>query len=333
MDAFKIKVALKDSDPEVTRTLLIHSDASFTDLNNAVLASMRWYDFEDHYIDAADQMIGPVYDESEGDLIDEECEPIASHEGEAMEYICGCWALSIKWLDREQGYDMPWSVLVDGSGDAPPEDCEGLEEYYSLIADTDNSENENYEMAAAVDETSFDPDTINTNLQAWPVQGIRTEDSEPLSGFTRMVIMAALGSMIDKPLVFDLDDMKPRVVKRVRCSKPRNRIDIDLPSVSPEEIEVNPDRYLPLADRGSVRGKAIAKAFAEKHPGISWPDFDAENPEAFGSKVMENNLDAEFSEHVIEMYTRELMDWAKKNGFYFKEDMDDLTSLLDGMEF
>ena len=48
---------------------------------------------------------------------------------------------------------------------------------------------------------------------------------------------------------------------------------------------------------------------------------------------MENNLDAEFSEHVIEMYTRELMDWAKKNGFYFKEDMDDLTSLLDGMEF
>ena len=149
---------------------------------------------------------------------------------------------------------------------------------------------------------------------------------------TRMPIIAALGAAIDKPIVFDLGDYTPRAVKRIRRSKPRNRYNDDVPSVSPEEIDANPDRYLPLADKSSVRGKAMAEGFMKRHPEISWPEYDENNPTAFGPIVIANGLDCEFTDYLTETCTREVMDWARRNGFYFKDDLYDLMSMFGDME-
>ena len=335
MDAFKIKVTLKDSDPEVTRTLLIPSDASFADLSSTILAAIGWFDIGGHHTDAAGMRIGPLQDEPDEELVDEEYEPLSDHEGEAMEFVCGiggCWRLSIEWLGRVPDYRMPWSTLIDGSGDAPPEECEGMADYYDITAGRYSLDNETRELLTALEEEmTFDKDSSNDSLQAWPIQGVRAKGSVSLPNMTRMLIMAALGAAIDKPMVFDLGDYTPRAVKRIRRSKPRNRHD-DVPSVSPEEIDANPDRYLPLADKSSVRGKAMAEGFMKRHPEISWPEYDENNPTAFGPIVIANGLDCEFTDYLTETCTREVMDWARRNGFYFKDDLYDLMSMFGDME-
>lgn len=181
MDALKIKVALKDSDPEVTRTLLIPSDASFADLSSTILAAIGWFDIGDHHTDAAGMRIGSLQDELDEELVDEEYEPLSDHEREAMEFVCvigGCWRLSIEWLGRVPDYRMPWSTLIDGSEDAPPEECEGLADYYDIAAGRDGLDSETRELFTALEEEMiFDQDSSNTALQAWPIQGVRAKGS------------------------------------------------------------------------------------------------------------------------------------------------------------
>lgn len=138
---------------------------------------------------------------------------------------------------------------------------------------------------------------------------------------------------MDEPVVFDRYEMSPLVVKRTvpRKSKRRgssNEIP-DPPSISPEEVEADPSRFIPLSDPMSIKGERMAQRFIERHPEAESLRFDAENPEAFGPLLAANDLDEEFYDYMVEFCTREMLDWAKKNGFYFKDDEESLAPFMD----
>ena len=81
----------------------------------------------------------------------------------------------------------------------------------------------------------------------------------------------------------------------------------------------------------SVRGVKIAHGFESRHPEIAWPEYDVNNPEALGSIIMDNDLDDEFFDYMTEYCTRELLEWAKKNKYYFKDDISSIESLIGRM--
>lgn len=340
MSAFEMILTLEGSDPPITRAFLIPSEASFADLDCTIHSLLGWANLTDHIMTVKGQRIGHTDSRIEGPFLDEDYTPISEYEGEKIEYVCGidgCWNISLEWLGIEPEYDLPWPEIIDGSEDAPIEDLKGLDEYYSILESLDLEDEDSYSMLMdIVGDGVFDMGAIGLNLQSWPVQGIRDEGTTSLTSLTRLLIMTALEAAIDRPLVFDRIEFTPLVVKRSTPRKSKRRgskktSETEPPSIDPRDVEADPDRYIPLTDPVSVRGVKVAHGFESRHPEIAWPEYDVNNPEALGSIIMDNDLDDEFFDYMTEYCTRELLEWAKKNKYYFKDDISSIESLIGRM--
>ena len=337
MAAFKLRLTLEDSGPVVTRTFLIPSEASFNDLICTINILLGWSESVEGYVIAGDSKIGDAYYDPDGTLLDKDYEPLSEYEGRTMSYVCeldGCPDISLEWLGVEPGYDRPWPEIIGGSGDAPRED---LDIFYDILDEPDLPNTEARGTEDVLETTEFDMEGIASDLKMWPVQGIRPEGSTSLNILSRLVIMKALQAAIDHPLVFDRLAMSPRVVKRTVKRKSKRRgsdkmeAEMDAPSVSPEEIEADPSRFVPLAGPISSRSVNLMNGFAERHPEVPWPEYDAENPKIYGPIIMDNGLDDEFFDYMTEFCTREMLEWARRSGFYFKNDDESLASFIDMM--
>lgn len=330
MPAYKLKIALDESKPKITRTVAVPEDASLADLHSIIQSVMGWQDYHLHRFIVDDREYLPYIDEDRGpdDGIEEKT-PLSLFKGEKIHYnydFGDDWWITVSWLKDIERYDLPWPELIDWKEDSPPEDCGGIRGYYDLLrilADPDDERHD--DMVEWAGDIGFDEETVENSLQTWAVQGIMPDDPVILPDISRMAIMIALGSFIDEPLVFDMKDGSPLVLKETRTRKSKRRgPDPEPPSVSPSVAEKDPERYIPLAGPGKERIADLVGSFAAEHPEFNLDAAFEENYQSFFEVLEHQDLVDDFNMFCVVSFMKSTHEWARENRIYFMTEEPDL---------
>lgn len=141
MPAFKLKIALRGSNPKITRTIAVPTDLTFADLHRVFQAAMPWSDYHMHEFrfpglrirvvqERSDSFFSREREELEDDL------HIADFHGMKFQYIYDFgddWIHDVTWLKDIQDYDDDHPRVLKYTEEAPPEDCGGIAGYYGML--------------------------------------------------------------------------------------------------------------------------------------------------------------------------------------------------------
>lgn len=185
MPAFKLKIALRGSDPKITRTVAIPTDLTFADLHKVIQAAMPWDDYHLHEFcfpkrrlfivqERGDPMFPRGDEEMEGDML------VADFHGEKFEYIYDFgddWVHDITWLKDIPDYDHDYPKVLKYTGEAPPEDCGGIAGYAELLeilADPENRDHDDMKEWYGEPEP-YDIDTVNDYFENFWTRAVPVE--------------------------------------------------------------------------------------------------------------------------------------------------------------
>ncbi len=213
MRAYKLKMTLRGSNPKITRTIAIPENASFRDLHAVIQVVMEWYDYHLHVFTVGGMEIGDPEEEFE----DEMAIPLSEYEGMKILYnydFGDDWEIEITWLKAIEDYEKTTPTLLKWTENSPPEDSGGIFGYNQLLKDASDPDSEDHEDALEwLDGNDFNEDYAKEMLDLMHVRGAIDDDEIMLPYEARIAIISALSVFTDEPLVFDLDDMMPRIVK------------------------------------------------------------------------------------------------------------------------
>ncbi|MGN0098131.1 MAG: plasmid pRiA4b ORF-3 family protein [Candidatus Methanomethylophilaceae archaeon] len=335
MRAFKLKMVLRGSNPKITRTVAIPENASFRDLHLTIQAVMGWYDYHLHVFMIGGTEIG----DPEEDFEDEMAIPLSEYEGTKILYnydFGDDWEIEITWLKTIDNYGKTTPTLLKWTENSPPEDSGGIYGYNRLLEDASNPDSEDHEDALEwLEGNDFDEEYVKEALDIMHVQGAIDDDEIMLPYEARIAIISALSIFTDEPLVFDLDDMIPRIVKDSPPRKSKRRApENGPPKVKPSEVELNPERYIHLAEPGPERLPKLFREFKELYPETDWSTVGNEDNLVDVSKtIVENALDEEFSDFIVNSMAEYSMTWARENGLFFSEETESFEGLDDFMAY
>jgi hypothetical protein len=178
----QLKIALKWTDPEIWRRVVVPSNATLEDLHEVVQLAMGWGFSHLHLFIVGNRReaveFGPHNEFSRGDWEDEALVTIAEIAPRARssfhyEYDFGdSWIHKItreKTLPPDPSFKHP--VCLDGARACPPEDCGGLPGYLmnlEILADPSHEEHEEISewMGGEWDAEKFDLKEVNRRLRA-----------------------------------------------------------------------------------------------------------------------------------------------------------------------
>ena len=304
MAAFLLKIGLKDTDSPVWRTVEVPDTASFADLHSIVQSVMQWGDFCYHSF-----YVGFDFD---ADREDEMLSPISDHFGRDIAYLYdpdAGWEVEITWLERTDSDLGHTPRLVDWEGDAPPDGCLDMDDFRKFLKATENPGTPEYEeYEPMMEDWEFDPETAQSSLDTWGVQGVMPEGAKKLDPTVRMMAVMMLSSMSGLPVVFDRTEGRCMFVAD---SEPEEAQDW----ITPDEAESDPERYsIMMADPYRVFTDLV-DGYSKATEGRALGGRDPQR--ALDSLVRtEEDVDA-WGDYVINRMSDLTFDWAKENGYYF----------------
>lgn len=185
MTSYRVKLAIVGAEPAVERTIGLPKGSNLGDLSRAILAVLGWGDHRAHLFIVPSKGV-TVQDgravEDEG-ILNEEDASVWSYRV-PMTYVYGFhprWEVAVTFLKRSND-DLEHPVLLESEGDAPLEDCAGIEAWNSILrilADSDHPDHD--DVKAWVDEVrgleESDPKKVDDRLSGLERP---SEDDDPL---------------------------------------------------------------------------------------------------------------------------------------------------------
>lgn len=326
MRAYKLKMVVNGSKPKITRTIAIPETASFRDLHNVIQMVLGWYDQHLHSFDLG----GREFGNPELDIEDDSTVPLSQFEGEKIHYTYDfgdCWAVTISWLKTIENYGKDTPSLLKWTENSLTDDCGGLWGYYHYLESVADPSSEDHEWAKEIlADIEFDEQGAQNMLDTYRIKGVVENNSIYITTDAQMAIVCALACMTDEPLVFDTQNLTPLAIKdgpkrkSKRKSKKEGSME-DIPCVSSSEIELEPDRYIPLAGPLSERMPAILSGFEDLYQETDWSDIEGESDK---DKILEfigeNDLSDEFMDYLMESMTDYSLSWADENNISYGMD-------------
>ncbi len=190
MNILQIKIDLKDSKPNITRTVLVADNMTFADLHNLIQSAMGWYDSHLHQFSIGDNLWNggiAISTKPELDFFDDPFDSsLDGSEIKLSEYLKEGTKLSYEY-DFGDGWQHKLSVqkvltpdpkikyptCIKGKNACPPEDCGGIWGYYGLLEAINNPKHEDYgdmrewlglEKGETFDPTYFDLEETNDEI-------------------------------------------------------------------------------------------------------------------------------------------------------------------------
>ena len=137
---FQLKIEIQDIQPKIWRRLLVNSDSSFYTLHHILQIAFGWKNYHLFQFDVNKKFIGlpdPDFDDDKTIAADKVQlkKILALHKQFEYEYDFGdYWCHSIIVEDiLPFDKDVSYPCCLDGSRNAPPEDCGGSDGYNNLI--------------------------------------------------------------------------------------------------------------------------------------------------------------------------------------------------------
>ncbi len=315
MRAYKLKMVVDGSKPKITRTIAIPETASFHDLHNAIQTALGWYDQHLHSFTVG----GREFGSSAADIEDDSTVPLSQFEGEKIHYTYDfgdCWAVTISWLKTIEDYRKNTPTLMKWTENSLTEDCGGLGGYYHYLESAADPGSEDHEFAKEVlAGIEFNEQTVQNILNTQHIGETVDRNTICISEEGLKAIVSALACMTDEPLVFDIQDLTPLVIRDgpKKRSKKKGSIE-NIPCISSSEIEIEPDRYIPLAGPLSERIPMIMEGFEDLYQETDWSEIEGEsNRDRILEFIGENDLTEEFRDYLMESMMGYSTSWADEN--------------------
>lgn len=156
MTSYRIVISVVGADPAVTRTIGLPKGSTLGDLSRAIQAVLGWGDYRPHlfHIPSKGETAQPGEAVPEESILCEEDVSLWTHRV-PMTYVYGFeprWEVSVSFgKQSKDGLKHP--VLIDSQGEAPLEDCAGIEAWNDILrilADPDHPDHG--DVSAWVDE-------------------------------------------------------------------------------------------------------------------------------------------------------------------------------------
>lgn len=337
MRAYKLKMVVDGSKPKITRTIAIPETASFHDLHIVIQTVLGWHDQHPHSFNLG----GREFGSPELDIEDDSMVPLSQFEGEKIHYAYDfgdCWAVTISWLKTVENYKKYTPTLLKWTENSLTDDCGGLEGYYHYLESMADPGSEDHELAKeALMSIEFDEQEVRNKLETYRIEGVVENNTTYITTDVQMAIVCALTCMTDGPLVFDTQNLAPLTIKDgpKRKSKRRDALD-DMPCISSSDIELEPDRYIPLAGTLSERMPAILSGFEDLYQETDWSEIEGEsNRNKVLEFIKENDLSNEFIDYLMKSMVEYSQSWAYENNISYKSDdtsagiIEDVTSFIE----
>ena len=225
MTSFILEFSLDGSEPKVSRSVAIPTEASFFDLHRTIQDSMGWMDIHLHefIVGKSRKLVGhtaipEVEDEREVAIADYKDEPIHYN------YDFGeKWEVTVTWKGESDDYIIP--TLTDYQEVCPVDDCGGFEGFKKIQTIMEDPKNEEYEQVKKWMD-NFPPRTkefsefaVSTYLIAGVMMGRRCVKPDIIGEMTQMFSLPFSGELyldIENSKVCELVDS---VKKKSRFTK------------------------------------------------------------------------------------------------------------------
>lgn len=170
----RIRISLRDSDPEIWREIGIPADLRLSELHEIIQIVMGWQNYHLHKFEHKGKIYGVPSPDDWQEVLDED-EVFASdlflRKGSRIEYeydFGDSWIHDIVSMGKLKK-DEPLFQITDGAMACPPEDCGGVWGYQELLLALQNElhpEHESYTewVGGSFDPNAFDKETINRKL-------------------------------------------------------------------------------------------------------------------------------------------------------------------------
>ncbi len=304
-----LRLTVEGSDPVIDRTVIVPAHASFYDLHMVIQDAMLWDNAHLYSFDAD----GDIIEEPEsGAPVDVDallplCIPISEYEGCPVDYnydFGDDWHISIEWVDTVEDRQDGCAELVSWNGDSPPEDCGGIRAY-----------NEN---RGSMDVPAFDEKDARDTFRMWRIQGIAGIDTEFAPEFIRVEMDAAALSMMESEIVYDTYGFSLAAVSRIK-RRSKRRGPEEVPTVSREDVDREPERYIPVWNTAASCVEGIFREFLEVQ-GIGSVRKEGESAKEFIQRT-EGSMDEEtlsdWRDFCLQRLSMMVCDWAEEHGIMF----------------
>lgn len=328
MGAYRLRFVIAGSDPEISRTVSIPDFASFYDLHSVIQSVMGWggvhfFAFEsDGRRIAFESPYGPDKEAERPHLV-----PISEFEGKPIDYAYdyGCdWHVLISWEGTEDR-DGRKPVLLEWKNDAPPEDCGTMEDFYGILKAIDDPDSPEHEDAMAwSDQIGFEEEVVLNSLDTWGVQGVMQDGAEIVDPMVRATALMATLLVFEGSVYYDRDEEKLSYVSGSEVMTfGSEQFDGLLSEISREDIDAEPDRYIPVWDtieefrvEAAGRMNEILGLGLSRRPGESDDNFTERVSKAASKK----GIDEKFAESYMNLLSEHTYEWAREYGFFFMKD-------------
>lgn len=308
MKGFKLKIALDNSKPKVTRTVAVPEYISFADLHRIIQTVMEWDDYHLHVFEVGGRTIG--MDPNEGEE-PEEIVPVSQFRGMKIRYnydFGDNWWVTISWLKDIEDYDSDCARLLKWTERSPPEDCGGVWGFSRYLAALDDPDDEEHETAEEII-ADFDEEAVSVYLELLRLHGADA-DSRPLNMMAQNEILKAMCLPLDEPLAFDKEMEMPVLIKKTSDGKKTV-----MPYIDERTLESEPDRFVPLDFDYKTNTTETVRKFLKNKKG-KWPEATRDNLNEIFGLIEKKGLIDEYIEFEFEQNDILLMEWAEKNGYY-----------------
>jgi len=168
---YQLRIDLMETKPPIWRRILIHSDASLSDLHCAIQAAMGWEDYHMHQFEKDRRFYGPPEsDEEDGyfQVLDENDFTVGDLLHEEKDYLHYEYDFGDGWRHRvrlekilEPDPSLRLPLCPKGRKACPPEDVGGVWGYYNLLEILEDPQHPEYRETLEWLGEAFDPDRFD----------------------------------------------------------------------------------------------------------------------------------------------------------------------------
>ena len=326
MGAYRLRLVIPGSDPEISRTVAVPDFASFYDLHSIIQSVMGW---GDHHFFAFETDGGRIAFESpygpDGGAERPHLVPISGSEGKPIDYTYDYGYdlhVLVSWEGRED-IDGRIPVLIDWENDAPPEDCGSLDDFYDILEAMNDPDSPDHDDAMMWDGTiGFDEKTVLNSLETWEVQGVMPEGAVILDPMVRIYALVSSLSIFDGSVHYDREKGNMAIIRGPE-SLPLG-FDGPIAEIAEEDLGAEPGRYIPVWDAIESFRAGVAERLCGE---MGWSEGERKPDESdmeYVDRVSEIILDRDAEDEFTGFYSAALSDhiyqWAGDNGFFFMSD-------------